>query len=280
VFVLVTPLGALSVLVSAILASYFLREDLNIHGKIGCFLSLVGSVVLVIHAPQEESIATVEELSAKLTDAAFVAYACIVLLVSVVLIFHYGPRYGKENILIYVAICSLVGSLSVMGCKGLGIVLKQLFNGENELKNPVAWMLLFAVAGCIVTQMNYLNKALDIFNTALVTPIYYVMFTTLTIIASAILFKEWSNRNAKDVLGALAGLLTIIVGVFLLHAFRDVKFSIHDLPGLSKFARSSSTRPRTDGAEQVLMQNIVEGDSDEDSEVEVKVVGNSVGNHS
>ena len=54
---------------SAVLASYFLREDLNIHGKIGCFLSLIGSVVLVIHAPQEESVDTVEELSAKLTDA-------------------------------------------------------------------------------------------------------------------------------------------------------------------------------------------------------------------
>ena len=195
-----------------------------------------------------------------------------------VLVFHYGPRYGKENILVYIAICSLVGSLSVMGCKGLGIVLKQIFQGQNELKNPVAWMLLFAVAGCIITQMNYLNKALDIFNTALVTPIYYVMFTTLTIIASAILFKEWSNRDAKDVLGALAGLLTIIVGVFLLHAFRDVKFSILDLPSLSKFVKSSS-RPRADGADQVLMQNMVGGDSDEDSEVEVKVTGNSVGNH-
>lgn len=202
------------------------------------------------------------------------------LLISVVLVFHYGPRYGKENILIYVAICSLVGSLSVMGCKGLGIVLKQMFQGENEWKNPVAWMLLFAVAGCIVTQMNYLNKALDIFNTSLVTPIYYVMFTTLTIIASAILFKEWSNRDAKDVLGALAGLLTIIVGVFLLHAFKDVKFSIHDLPGLSRFTKFTSTRPRTDGAEQILMQNVVEDESDEDSEVEVKVVGNSVANHS
>ena len=92
-------------------------------------------------------------------------------------------------------------------------------------------------------------------------------------------FKEWSNRDAKDVLDALAGLLTIIVGVFLLHAFRDVKFSILDLPSLSKFVKSSS-RPRTDGAEQVLMQNIVEGDSNEDSEVEVKVIGSSVGNHS
>ena len=167
-----------------------------------------------------------------------------------------------------------------MGCKGLGIVLKQMFQGQNEWKNPVAWLLLFAVAGCIVTQMNYLNKALDIFNTALVTPIYYVMFTTLTIIASAILFKEWSNRDAKDVLGALAGLLTIIVGVFLLHAFRDVKFSFLDLPSLSKFAKSNP-RPRTDGAEQVLIQNMPEGDSEsEDSEVEVKVVGNSIGNHS
>ena len=42
---------------------------------------------------------------------------------------------------------------------------------------------------CVVTQMNYLNKALDLFNTAIVSPIYYVMFTTFTIIASIILFQ-------------------------------------------------------------------------------------------
>ena len=48
---------------------------------------------------------------------------------------------------------------------------------------------LQVVAGCVVTQMNYLNKALDLFNTAIVSPIYYVMFTTLTITASAILFQ-------------------------------------------------------------------------------------------
>lgn len=37
--------------------------------------------------------------------------------------------------------------------------------------------------------MNYLNKALDLFNTAIVSPIYYVMFTTFTITASVILFQ-------------------------------------------------------------------------------------------
>ncbi|GFP89010.1 probable magnesium transporter nipa6 [Phtheirospermum japonicum] len=42
---------------------------------------------------------------------------------------------------------------------------------------------------CVVTQLNYLNKALDTFSAAIVSPIYYVMFTTLTIVASAIMFK-------------------------------------------------------------------------------------------
>ena len=32
--------------------------------------------------------------------------------------------------------------------------------------------------------MNYLNKALDLFNTAIVSPVYYVMFTVLTICKS------------------------------------------------------------------------------------------------
>ena len=163
-----------------------------------------------------------------------------------------------------------------MGCKGLGIVLKQTFNGDNQVRNPISWMLLFAVISCIVTQMNYLNKALDIFNTSLVTPIYYVMFTTFTIIASAILFKEWSNRDAKDVLGSLSGFLTIIVGVFLLHAFKDVKIDLVDLPSLSKLTKSGS-RPLTDGAEQILMRNADDDDDDtEDSDTEVKVVGNSI----
>ena len=45
--------------------------------------------------------------------------------------------------------------------------------------------------------MNYLNKALDTFNTAVVSPIYYVCFTTMTITASAILFNGWGNAAAE-----------------------------------------------------------------------------------
>ena len=188
------------------------------------------------------------------------------------LIFYYGPRYGNTNIMVYIAICSLIGSLSVMGCKGLGIVIKQTLHGDSQLTNPVAWGLIFAVLACVLTQMNYLNKALDIFNTSLVTPIYYVMFTTLTIIASAILFREWEVLDSKDTIGAICGFLTIVFGVFLLHAFKDVHFTLKDIlksnsqaNGIPK-VKFVSKQPNEE-SRAILMQNDTSITDDEEETV-------------
>lgn len=63
-------------------------------------------------------------------------------------------------------------------------------------------------------------QALDIFNTSVVTPIYYVFFTTCVILASAVLFKEWQGMSAKDIIGVVSGFLTVVVAIFLLHAFK------------------------------------------------------------
>lgn len=60
--ILVTPLGGLSVIVSAVLASMVLGETLGFDGKIGCALSLIGSFIIVIHAPPETEITSVNTM--------------------------------------------------------------------------------------------------------------------------------------------------------------------------------------------------------------------------
>lgn len=50
------------------LSSYFLTERLNLHGKLGCLLSILGSTTMVIHAPQEEEITSLEDMAEKLVD--------------------------------------------------------------------------------------------------------------------------------------------------------------------------------------------------------------------
>lgn len=60
--ILVTPLGALSVLIGAVLGAYFLKEELGVLGKLGCAICLLGSVIIVLHAPPDKPIETVDEI--------------------------------------------------------------------------------------------------------------------------------------------------------------------------------------------------------------------------
>ncbi|KAL5012417.1 hypothetical protein ScPMuIL_010968 [Solemya velum] len=231
---MVTPLGALSVLVSAILSSKYLKEKLNLLGKIGCTLCLIGSTMMVIHAPKEPEVANMEILLEKMKEPGFIVYASLVIVSSLVLIFYFAPRYGKKNVLIYIIICSILGSFTVMGCKGFGVAIKETAKGRNEFKNWLTWVLVLIILICILVQLNFLNKALDIFNTAVVTPIYYVFFTSSVILASSILYKEWNNMKAVDVIGDICGFFTIILGIFLLHAFKDINISLASLPRAKK----------------------------------------------
>ncbi|KAL8166453.1 hypothetical protein V2J09_007952 [Rumex salicifolius] len=208
--VLVTPLGALSIIVSAVLAHSMLDEKLQKMGIIGCLLCIVGSTMIVLHAPSERSIDSVEEIWDLATQPAFLLYTASVVAVALVLILYCAPRYGQTNILVYLAICSIIGSLTVMSIKAIGIAIELTLEGSDQFKYFKAWVFAMVAVTCIIIQLNYLNmfmlnyfvtdaftchQALDTFNTAVVSPIYYALFTTFTILASAIMFKDYSGQN-------------------------------------------------------------------------------------
>lgn len=111
--VLVTPLGALSIIVSAVLAHFTLNEKLQRMGVLGCVLCIVGSTVIILHAPEEEAPSSVTQIWHLATQPAFLCYAASALSVSLILMLHCAPRYGQTNIVVYIGICSVIGSLTV-----------------------------------------------------------------------------------------------------------------------------------------------------------------------
>ena len=100
-----------------------------------------------------------------------------------------------------------------MSVKTLGLALKMTFEGNNQMREIETWVMIGFVIFCVLTQMNYLNKALDTFNTAIVTPIYYVCFTTLTLTASSIMFKDYLGQGYAEVLSQMIGFVVIVSGV-------------------------------------------------------------------
>jgi hypothetical protein len=95
----------------------------------------IGSVVIVLHAPSDKDVETVDEIlgyaaqPGELDDQpyllvpahelcpAFLFYLAFVGIFATYMIYRVVPTQGTKNPMVYLSICSLVGSISVMAIK-------------------------------------------------------------------------------------------------------------------------------------------------------------------
>lgn len=218
--ILVTPLGVFSIVCTATLSPYFLKERLGRLGKLGCVLVLVGCIIVTLCGPKDREIASMEELQSQLLHPGFLVYASIVVLVSA-LFMALVPRYGHRYVLLYITICSSFGSLSVMFCKGVGLALKQTIGGSNEFTNWATWVCLVALIACLLVETIYMQRALDLFNSSLFMSVNYVLFTSLVIVASSILYTELREIGVKNIILTLLGFIVNIAALYLMHLDRE-----------------------------------------------------------
>lgn len=52
-----------------------------------------------------------------------------------------------------------------MAVKGVGVAVKLTLGGNNQFTHPSTYVFIIVTVVCILTQMNYFNKALSQFNT-------------------------------------------------------------------------------------------------------------------
>ncbi|KAK7609699.1 magnesium transporter NIPA-domain-containing protein [Phyllosticta paracitricarpa] len=228
--ILVTPMGALSVVVTAILSAIFLKERLSFVGKVGCFNCIVGSVVIVINAPEQSAVATIQDMKKLVIAPGFLSYAGVVIVGCTIVAIWVAPRWAKKTMMVYISICSMIGGLSVVATQGLGAAIVAQIGGTPQFNQWFLYVLFVFVIATLLTEIIYLNKALNIFNAALVTPTYYVFFTSSTIVTSAILFQGFKG-TAATISTVIMGFLQICAGVILLQLSKSAK----DVPDAAVF---------------------------------------------
>lgn len=155
--ILVTPLGALSVVVTTILSAIFLKERLSFVGKIGCFQCIVGSVVIVMNAPSQSSAADIQEMKHFVIAPGFLCYAGVVIVGCAFIALWAGPRYGKQSMLVYLTVCSLIGGLSVVATQGLGAAVVTQASGKAQFNQWFLYVLFVFVVATLLTEIVFLN---------------------------------------------------------------------------------------------------------------------------
>ncbi|KAF1979910.1 DUF803-domain-containing protein [Bimuria novae-zelandiae CBS 107.79] len=228
--ILVTPMGALTVVVAAILSAIFLKERLSFVGKMGCVNCILGSIIIALNAPQQSAVANIQDMKKLVISPGFLSYGGAVIVACAIIAIWVAPKYGKKTMMVYLTICSLIGGLSVVATQGLGAAIIAQINGQSQFKEWFLYVLLVFVITTLLTEIIYLNKALNLFNAALVTPTYYVFFTSATIVTSAILFRGFKG-SVIQITTIIMGFLQICTGVILLQLSKSAK----DVPDAAVF---------------------------------------------
>ncbi|OBZ66028.1 putative magnesium transporter NIPA3 [Grifola frondosa] len=213
--IIVTPMGALSVVISAILSHFFLREKLSLFGWISSIQCLLGASILALNGPQEQSVSTIEGFKHLFVTPWFLAYGGAVLVSAAVLALWVAPRWGERSMMPYLGVCSLIGGLSVSCTQGLGACIVTTIRGQNQFKNWFIYFLLIFVIMTLLTEIYYLNVALAKFNTAMVTPTYYVTFTFCTLVTSIILYQGL-KASASQIITVVLAFAVICTGIIIL----------------------------------------------------------------
>jgi|SRR6267142_213157 len=112
--------------------------------------SLCGSLTDCL-GPQEASIGQIVEFQHLFLSPLFIVYTTVLILVSLTIIFYFGPksiftrlfaprhadslfpRYGSKNMIWYILVCSLIGGLSVSVTTGLGSAIVTSIRGDNQV---------------------------------------------------------------------------------------------------------------------------------------------------
>jgi len=110
--IIVTPMGALSVVISAILSHLILKEKLSLFGWIGSIQCILGASILALNAPEEQSVTNIADFKKLFLAPGFLSWGSVAIVASVVLIVWVAPKYGHKSMLPYIGVCSLIGGLS------------------------------------------------------------------------------------------------------------------------------------------------------------------------
>jgi magnesium transporter len=155
--ILVTPLGALSVVITAILSSIFLKERLSFVGKIGCFSCILGAIVIAANAPEQGAVSTIQDMQKLVISPGFLSYAGTIIVGCAVVAIWVAPKYGRKSMMVYITICSLIGGLSVCSIQGLGAAITAQARGIPQFNQWFTYVLLVFIILTLVTEIIYLN---------------------------------------------------------------------------------------------------------------------------
>ncbi|SCZ94638.1 BZ3500_MvSof-1268-A1-R1_Chr12-3g04014 [Microbotryum saponariae] len=235
---LVAPLGSVALVANVGLAPLICGEPFRKRDLFGCALAAMGAVTIVWASKAQDKLLYPPEMVAAISTPLFLAYSIASIAAIAVLVVLSRSKYGDRYVMIDLGICALSGAFTVLSTKAISSFLNILFLQTFEYW--ITYPLLLVLAGSAMLQINFINKALQRFDSRVVIPIQFTSFALSTIgrfliplsvrelfteyfissylapVGSAVLYREFDGVDLSSFFNFIFGCVICGAGVYLL----------------------------------------------------------------
>ena len=215
---IVTPIGSIGVVTNVILTTFVLKERLTLRILVGVGLVIAGIAMTVIFAPLSMIFVGSSNLWTDVLFrprfAIYLAWMAVMLLI----LYPLSRKYGEKTVVIYVAMCAVFGSFSIVCAKTFSTMIKNAieYGVETELLSPWPYAVLVMMVVTCVLAMRYVNTAMMVFGNSQVVPVYFALFTVAGVGAAAFVYHEFQClETTGQAIAFFSGILIAVAGVFM-----------------------------------------------------------------
>ena len=193
---IVAVLGSVSVISNTLMSWLLLKEIINYVTVIGILYAVSGTALVIFDAPVSsfptdqvyDSIVSWKGLGLLLAIVITSAYIANPFELSIAI----SAKYARKSVICYCLVCSLIEGVSVASSKTISIAITQAASGNPFMftDGSVCWLTYVLIVAEIISnilQVKYLNSALIHFNASVVVPVYYILFTLVSVVIGMVL---------------------------------------------------------------------------------------------
>ena len=242
---IVTPIGSIGVVTNVLITTLVLKEPFTLKNLLGVIFVIVGIVVVVLFAPLTVIFVGSANLWQDVIYTSNMAIYLAWMVVMLAILYPLSRKYGDKTVVIYVALCAVIASLTIVCAKTFATMVSNGFaNGmETEFVSPWPYATLAVMVLTCVLSMSYVNTAMMAFGNAQVVPVYFALFTTAGVGSAAWVYQEFQCLgDANQGVGFFIGIAIAIAGVFLVS-----QGGSHKVSPAAAYARAD---PKDDDVEQ------------------------------
>lgn len=216
----VPPIGALALVLIALLSFFVLHERLSHLNWAGLVVSVAGVALVGCFAPKgntSESMLSAAEVGmlTKMPRFYVFALAMAVVLAGLCVSLFLRPGLGEKHVIVFAAVAGLAGMYKVRAIK----VLLQMFgdtlsSNRNAFTSGVFWAYAVLCAVTTLMSLYFLNKGQAAFRQSLIIPVYFCIFSTFSVLSANLFYDEFADPDF-NIPAYVIGLAFLVIGVLL-----------------------------------------------------------------